>query len=691
MVVYDNVDDPQLDLSSLLPKGSGCDIVITSRNHSISEISPTSHLKLDAMPMDEAMELLFLPPNRSLNSREQAREIAELLGCLPIALTQARSYMYQTQCSGSHYLQILHDGRAALLAEPVAHQRDMRYLSTDAAFDASFKQLAERSQQALFLSSHLHRTNIPLYLVTLAAKSNFIHYERKYVEYGDVYHTGKALLENIFLQDGKFRITDLNKSMVSLQNYSLVTVVPGVDTRLVQMHPLVHAWVQSRIPEGRVSEYQAAAVVLLALGARKEHTPLVQYLPSHVTHLAPVWNELHANEAMAFGSIMCNGGHFNDALRLQERGVSELRGQLNSDNEVTTSASNNLGNTYRLSGRLDDAKVLLEEVLRLRKEILGEQHPDTISTSNNLAKTYVDLGRLVDAKVLLEKVVQLRKEILGERHPDTISASSNLAVIYNYVGRLEDAKVLQEKVLALNKEILGDRHPDTISASNNLAKMYSDLGRVEDALAIKVEVLRLRKEILGERHPDTISASSNLANTYAGLGRLEDAKALEEEVLRLRKEILGERHPQTIAASRNLAVTYSELGRVQDALVLEEEVLRLRRDILGEHHPDTIRASGNLAITYNHMGRLEDAKVLQEGVLRLMKDILGEQHPDTISASGYLAKTYIDLGRLVDAEALLEKVLEWRKQILGEQDPDTITASYALAHTKEKLAAATTL
>ena len=119
VIVYDNVDDPHFDYRSLLQTGNGCDVIITSRNHLIGELDPNSHLELDAMRLDEATELLFLPPNRTLNSKEDAREIANLLGCLPIALTQARSYMYQTQCSGSEYLDVLREDQVTLPAESV--------------------------------------------------------------------------------------------------------------------------------------------------------------------------------------------------------------------------------------------------------------------------------------------------------------------------------------------------------------------------------------------------------------------------------------------------------------------------------------------------------------------------------------------------------------------------------------------
>jgi hypothetical protein len=120
LIVYDNVDDPHLNIRSLIPQGKGCVIIITSRNHSIGELSPEAHLELDVMSMDEAIELLQYSSDPSIQSEEQAREdarpVAEELGCLPIALAQARSYMFQTKCSADAYLKRIIVYRDRLLA-----------------------------------------------------------------------------------------------------------------------------------------------------------------------------------------------------------------------------------------------------------------------------------------------------------------------------------------------------------------------------------------------------------------------------------------------------------------------------------------------------------------------------------------------------------------------------------------------
>ncbi|KIM21860.1 hypothetical protein M408DRAFT_29178 [Serendipita vermifera MAFF 305830] len=248
VIFYDNVDDPDIDILSFLPDGvgDGCTIIITSRNRSIGSISPESHLELDKMTMDEAIKLILHGIGHSGPTSEQERNdaenIAKALDCLPIALQQARSYMRETRCSASSYLERLLASRDRLLSQPVKYQLGMRYLSTYAAFEASYERLEQRAQQMLQFLSCFHWSRFPLEAITEAAKFNFSDYELEYNDHGEEYHVARAILRDLFLRDGQWNILDLDKLMISLQTYSLITLTPGADTKLLEIHPVLHQW-----------------------------------------------------------------------------------------------------------------------------------------------------------------------------------------------------------------------------------------------------------------------------------------------------------------------------------------------------------------------------------------------------------------------------------------------------------------
>ncbi|KIM24464.1 hypothetical protein M408DRAFT_75869, partial [Serendipita vermifera MAFF 305830] len=308
LLLYDNVDDPDIDLSSLLPQGDSCLVAITSRNSTLGYLHPEAHLQLDIMSLDEAAELLIhglgLFGLTSDKPQKDIFKLAQTLGCLPLALQQACAYMRQTKCSVEEYLERLSSSREELLGRAMKVQVNMQSISTHAAFETSFVKLPTYSRQFLRLLSYFHWNSFPLALVGIAAKHGFSEFELTSLEHNSDFHMGKKLLEDIFFRNGEWKVTHLDDMIVSLQNYSLVTTVHGVDTLLLQIHPLVHEWVRICTLQDDQNNYHSAAILLLALGARNEFTAATQYLASHVTHMSPFWDFLHVNNAMAFGMLL---------------------------------------------------------------------------------------------------------------------------------------------------------------------------------------------------------------------------------------------------------------------------------------------------------------------------------------------------------------------------------------------------
>lgn len=657
VILYDNVDDPALNIRPLLPKGDACSIIITSRNPSVGELRPDSHLKLDKMSADESVELLLHDAERSGSvddvAKKDAQEIAETLGHLPLALEHARSYMHDKKCSPRAYLDKLAGSHDQPRVEETTTGRDMAHV----AFEESFGQLDGPSQGFLRLLSLYYRSNFPLDLVVQAAKYNFSEYELKLVPHEGYYHIGKAVLEELFLQNGQWDIENLNRLVEALQNSSFISVVPGRGTQLVDVHPLIRTWVQSRLSKEERFRYQSAAVVLLALGDREGFTPSSQYIHIHVSHLAPLWGDLKVNELSAFSSILCKGALYDQAVLLQEVAFAELLEMGNDPGDKRLMVMLSLMvDRYQAAGKTEKALDMQKDQLGLYETRLGKKHTLTLTATAKVADTCSSLGLHKEALVIRHQVLKLYKEVHGEKDIVTISMTGNLANSLSALGHHAQAVKLREETLELFREVHGEKHPDTISAMNNLGNSYEKIGDMDRALELQLKTLELRKELLGEEHLDTIVSYNNLAIAYSRLGRAEEAMKLQEDVLRLRKAILGEQHPDTLSAMSNLAVSYSDLGRLDEALELDKEAYRLQKQILGRKHPDTLLACNNLSLSYKEHGDLAEALLLQEELPSLFMEVYGPQRLETYDATLNLAETYEALGKEATALELVKKV-----------------------------------
>lgn len=119
LLIYDGVDDIDLELSSLLPDCTHGSIIITTRNPSLGRSTSSSalHLELGAMTEEEAKELVRLS-TRSFVDKRDAVAIAQELGYLPVALAQASKYIVQAACSGGQFLERLREYRRKTISIP---------------------------------------------------------------------------------------------------------------------------------------------------------------------------------------------------------------------------------------------------------------------------------------------------------------------------------------------------------------------------------------------------------------------------------------------------------------------------------------------------------------------------------------------------------------------------------------------
>ncbi|KAH8831072.1 hypothetical protein DL96DRAFT_807472 [Flagelloscypha sp. PMI_526] len=722
LLFFDNADDPSLNLRPYISWSHG-NILVTTRNQELRVHAPKCSIWVDRLDLENAKELLL--NGLSIEGRPEEQEaaacIVQELGCLALAISQARAFLAKGLCNLDEYLPLYLQNRKILLEHDSAQKTDDYRYSVYTTWTISFTKLSSNAALLLELLSFMHHDAIPSQLFQDAWEVYAYQHEDAVPPVLIKFLSGFTAVDltwNIL----RFRILIGELLSFSLLEYDRLQ-------HTFSLHPLVQQW--ARDSSQHYHDNARITQTLLALAApigdsildntkRKAllphlHESVAVGITQHHTllsHMGDVFRRgglLHqsfkvflqelretqrifgpghpdtlgsmSNLSSAFSYL----GQHHKALELSKQVLTLRKQFLGEQHQDTLGSMNNLAAIYSSLGQYRKALELNEQVLKLQKQILGDGHPDTLTGMNNLAIAYSDLGQYHNALELNTQVLKLRKQILGEDHPDTFTAMNNLAGTYSDLGQYRKALELNEQVLKLQTQILGEEHPHTLSSMNNLTLTYSHLGQHHNALGLNEQVLNLRKQILGEGHPDTLQSMCNLANTYSSLGQHRKALGLKEQVLGLQKQILGEEHPHTLGSMNNLAVTYSYLGQHRNSLELNEQVLELRGRILGDGHPDTLRSMGNLSCAYSDLGQHRKALKLKEQVLKLQKQFLGEDHPDTLASMNNLGLTYSDLGQHHKALELKEQVLKLQKQILGDEHPNTLKGMNNLAVTYSNL------
>ncbi|KIK51793.1 hypothetical protein GYMLUDRAFT_50348, partial [Collybiopsis luxurians FD-317 M1] len=713
IILYDNADDPDVDLGKFLPQSSHGNIIVTSRNSSLKQISIKSKVLKDMEPEDGLQLLLKHAIKDHEATPEQkltASDIAAKLHYFALALVHDGSYISQQNCLDSYldrqncldsYLHRLEQHQLVLMTRSLPQSIERYASSVYATWDLSWEKLDEQCKTFLRLCSFYHYEGISRKLFQRALDN---------LPWENEVETLAAYPVLSFLTSQKLEWNELwmDNIVQTISSYSLISIEREATYSL---HPLVHHWIRDSIESAKQTNFQLEAQSIVAIAMNDADMAFLRSLVPHCIHFEitedvhtdgtmgnlwfecgyfsrayelwePLWHQLKEkygerhqltlHQMRLVIAALARSGKNQEALEIAEALLKMTKESFGEEHPMTLNGMQALSIQYSNMGRWNEALQIDEPLVEMSKKVLGEQHPATLTRLTNLANRYAQVGRGLEALQIRSTLVEVSKKILGEQHPDTLVRLGNLAVSYSDIGRYNEALRISEPLVEMSKEIMGEQHPDTLDRIQNLARDYFDLGRYNDALHLEEPLVSISKQILGEQHPLTMQRISNLAKSYSHLGRYNEALQLSEPLVKMSIEILGERHPDTLNKMQDLASIYFRMGKFEEALQIGEPLAELSKTVLGEEHPDTLTRLGNLALYLSYIGNNEKALQIEEPVLEKCRNLLGEQHPSTLIAMRILAGIYSSVGRHQEALQILEPLVELSKQTLGEQHPYTI-------------------
>ncbi|MEU8663779.1 FxSxx-COOH system tetratricopeptide repeat protein [Actinoplanes philippinensis] len=567
LLIFDDAVDRQ-DVLPWLPQGMA-HVLITSRRGIWQQVGPC--VELDVLSRAEASR--YRASERPDLAADEADQLAEALGDLPLALRQAAGYLSETGMSAAEYQRLLSTeaGAALELGKPVDYPQSLGSAITRSM--VSLSELDPAAAAIMRLCSFLAPEPIAIDVILELAQPT------------DFSRALEPLSEVIGLPLAR------QQSLARIGAYGLARVAPGT----VMVHRLTQAVIRSEMDPSVSSE------LLAHLGAR-----LAQMRPDEPENPAnwPAWAHwlphllaadpgrnadmfrAYAHDAVVY-LVSC--GDAGAARRLAEKLVADWRERLGPDHPSTLLAEDDLVRALRVSGDYQHAEYISEDVWERRRRVLGEEHPDTLQSASDVASVKSDLRQDQEALELQEQVLLNRRRVLGEEHPDSLRSMSEIAGSLTRLGRTEEALTLQEQVLEARRRLWGAEHPDTLRSMSEIAGSLTRLGRTEEALILQEQVLEARRRLWGAEHPDTLVSEADVVVSLKGLGRQQEAAVLQEKLREQRRRVLGEDHPDTLSSTAALAVLYMELGRILPARRLIDEAWQGLNRRLGAHHPSTQR------------------------------------------------------------------------------------------------------
>ena len=655
LFVFDNVENPD-DLRDLIPEGAGVRTIITTTRYLDGE--GLGWLRLTVGAFDREQSITLLCERTGDTHREAADRIADALGDVPIAITQAAATAKGGGYTLSGYLDRLsnHPLESRISRLEGDNYPDAVGIALLVAYEQVLEQLSTKhpQQERIAISlldalSLLGVSGVPTHwLLRLNNNSEDVRNTLSFLRSASIFHESsdgeKAIIHR--LQGHVYREIYLRPGEART---SAATVLSGMDVDRLEN-------VEQRRQETRNLIEQLLSV------ASQDYSHLLYSEPQVSLKLAET---LQCATSLEMSQI---------ALTLTES-VTQVCDTLGPHHPHTLSPRNELARAYRASGRLDKAIAMYKQILEDSTRILGTDHPSTLASRDDLAAAYRDASRLEEAIPLYERIFDDVMRILGPDDLGILASRLNLADVYRDASRLDDAIAMYKQNLQDSVRILGPHHPRTLASRNHLAGTCRDVGRLDEAIPLYEQYLEDLTRILGPDHPGTLASRHNLAGAYQDAGRLDEAVSLFEQNLDDFTRLLGPDHPDTFTSRSTLAGAYQAAGRLHDTIPLHEQTLTDRARTLGPDHPVTLTSRNNLAGAYQAAGRLNEAITLHRQTLKDSIRSLGPYHPHTLTSRNNLASAYRAAGRNEEAEALFKTPSDSVDEQNGtKDDPDQETS-----------------
>jgi tetratricopeptide (TPR) repeat protein len=529
LLIFDNVDSAD-DVRGWIPTspqrpGIPGHVLITTRRGGFRPLGRV--LDIDVLDIEAAVELMR---TRAPDiEQDDAEAIAEFLGRLPLALTQAAAYLDATGMSTAEYLKLLQMRTADMLRRgEVAERADATVATLWKLSLHRVAALRPAAAQLLDICAYLAPDAIPLDLFT------------NHTDLLPEPLAGEAM--------DPLEFSDLLGVLV---DYSLVKR----SREELQLHRLVQAAIRARhaVPpaESESMEWSPLEAALHLLEAD---------VPRRIAEVPENWPRW----AVLLPHVLAATGFHADSSVVQSSDVA------------ASWLLDRAGSYLRVHGRPHAARPLLERALRIDEAVHGPEHPDVGIALGNLALVLRDLGDLVGARPLLERALGITEAAYGPEHPEVGVRLGNLAVVLGDMGDPAAAQPLLERALAIAETAYGPEHPTVGLRLGNLAMLLRDLGELAAARLMLERAMSITEAAYGPEHPDVGAHLSNLAVVLWDLGDLAAARPLAERALAITEAAYEPEHPTIGIALGNLAAILRALGDPAAARPLAERAQAIR-------------------------------------------------------------------------------------------------------------------
>ncbi|EXG81992.1 tetratricopeptide repeat protein [Cryptosporangium arvum] len=515
LIVLDNASDATT-VRNWVPGGSG-DTLITSRTRPWIGLANG----LNVGPFDRLESVAYLINSSSEfaagNDQTSAEMLAEELGDLPLALTEAATYMEAHRLSLSGYLHLFRrtEAQGSRLTE-LAVDYPRTVATTWLIHHATLAEQQPGALTLLRLFAFLDPDEIPTWLITdqaLALKGPI----------------GRELAWNI-------SESELEELVGSLARLNLVT---RLDDSHVGMHRLVAEATRSQLTSDGMNALDWVHWVARIVAASMpddtwghESWPVMTELAPHAAKVLEHCGTLPTPEAgellTKLGAYLAGRGDTTAARNCLRKALTFVRSLEGPYSMRVADVASLLGNAEDDLGNMEAALNYLELSLLITEELFGTDNLTTAFRAGHLGRTLYRVGDFETSQAVLELSLGITAKQAGEMHPMNAFLLSILGRALSKGGSPVNARSALDRARIILEEAFGPDAPQLTSVLAGLSRLQRDAGDLRAARNGIARAISITENTYGPDHPNLESYLRQLSEIETDMGELHRAAVIAQ-------------------------------------------------------------------------------------------------------------------------------------------------------------------
>ncbi len=627
LLILDNADDLTI-LNDVLPSFYNGYVLLTTRTQITGTLAQC--IDLEKMGLDEGALVLLRRSKRialtatlqdvapTLSS--QAREIAQVMDGLPLALDQAGAYIEETMCDLPAYLDRYQSRRTCLL--PL---RGDVVADHPASVSVTFSLSLEDVEQTNALAADLLR-------LCAFLNSDAIAEELLVNGISEVGPVLQSVANDPLAFDAAIK---------ELRRFSLLQGNP--ETKMFTIHRLVQAVIRDGMDEKTQRQWAERIVYTVHRAFPNGEfatwqqcqrcLPHVQVCASLIEQWKFVFSEAAQLLRQAGRYIYEQASFYEQAKQLLQQSLALSERSLEPEHPDIAQSVLYLGKIFHEQGEYRQAESLFKRALACQEQASGSQESQRLDITpflTALAMFYIDLGKYEQAEPLCQRIVCILQQSPGSNDLQVAHNLTMLANIYYYQGKYEQAEILFQRVLTIHEHVLQPEHPEMANSLFNLGEISITQEKYALAQLLFQRTLAIFEQSLEQGHPLIGLTLNMLARTYYYQSKNEQAEVLFQQALSIRRQALGPEHPCIAESLNDLADLSRVQGRFTQAEQYCQQALAMYQKIWAteyREHLEIAQVLSNMAKLARDQGKYTEAESLFQQAQAIREQLLAPEHP----------------------------------------------------------------